>query len=375
MVVESIGVYIFIIVVLFVVALWGWHKWNETKKRRSSEYFYSGLLKLIHGDRRGALVDLKHAAQESSENVTSYILIGDILREEKKPAKALQVHKSIAIRSDVKENEKADAYKSLILDQIALGMHKDALQTAKKLLSIRKDDWAVNIYLEELEANGNWEEAINFLSRLPKTEKRDSLLSFYEVELGKKFVSEGENRKGRIHFKEAIKLNKDCYPAYIEIGKAYVKDERTDDAIAWWTNFSAQFPDKIYLVIEPLEKAFYDRGKFQQVVNFYETLINEGKSSREIFFALSNIYVKMGDYPSAISSLERLDEKDKETKIRLMYLYFQNQQFDKIEGLLKEIYDETISAKRKFICGNCGYESELPLWRCPRCNEWNSFNI
>ncbi|MCD6097687.1 tetratricopeptide repeat protein [bacterium] len=375
MVVESIGVYIFIIVVLFAIALWGWHKWSETKKRRSSEYFYSGLLKLIRGDRRGALVDLKHAAQESSDNITSYILIGDILREEKKPAKALQVHKSITIRSDIKESEKADAYKSLILDQIALGMHKDALQTAKKLLSVRKDDWAVNIYLEELEANENWEEGINFLSKLPKTERRDKLLSFYEVELGKKFVSEGENRKGRIHFKEAIKLNKECYPAYIEIGEAYVKDERIDDAIAWWTNFSAQFPDKAYLVIEPLEKAFYDRGKFQQVVNFYETLINEGKSSREIFFALSNIYVKMGDYASAISTLERLDAKNREDKIQLMYLYFQNQQFDKIEGLIKEIYEETISAKRKFICKSCGYESERPLWRCPGCNEWDSFNI
>lgn len=44
---------------------------------------------------------------------------------------------------------------------------------------------------------------------------------------------------------------------------------------------------------------------------------------------------------------------------------------DFLDGLLERFPP----AKREFVCLRCGHKSSEPLWRCPSCREWSSFNV
>ena len=98
----------------------------------------------------------------------------------------------------------------------------------------------------------------------------------------------------------------------------------------------------------------------------------------DILFTLSDIRVRKGDIDSAIDLCESVLEKAPDSmnaKMRLVKLYDRKDEKDKALKTALDLADQSADSVRAFICSKCNYHSQIPLWRCPGCNSWKSFNI
>jgi len=50
-------------------------------------------------------------------------------------------------------------------------------------------------------------------------------------------------------------------------------------------------------------------------------------------------------------------------------------EIDKAKEMVETLFEILPAKVEDFVCEKCGYKSPEPLWRCPGCEEWNSFNI
>ena len=73
----------------------------------------------------------------------------------------------------------------------------------------------------------------------------------YKIEAGLKCVDEEKERDGRLKFREAIKLDKLCPPAYLYLSDSYIRENRYDDALTELKRFITQVPVLIAIVGKP----------------------------------------------------------------------------------------------------------------------------
>lgn len=74
----------------------------------------------------------------------------------------------------------------------------------------------------------------------------------------------------------------------------------------------------------PFEKgnALYQQGKYNEAINFYQGILNDGKESAEVYFNLGNCYYKLNKVAPAIYNFEmakKLDPDDKEIENNLEF--------------------------------------------------------
>jgi lipopolysaccharide biosynthesis regulator YciM len=59
----------------------------------------------------------------------------------------------------------------------------------------------------------------------------------------------------------------------------------------------------------------------------------------------------------------------------LARLYLQENRREESMEILERLTEKLPPDAEQFTCRRCGHKSTEPLWRCPSCKSWNSFNI
>jgi len=62
-------------------------------------------------------------------------------------------------------------------------------------------------------------------------------------------------------------------------------------------------------------------------------------------------------------------------QLSLLRIYQDKGQTYKTKHIIDGLLDICPSPLNNFICRKCGHNSTEPLWRCPQCKSWNSYNI
>src|SRR5438128_684057 len=82
---------------------------------------------LFRGDNEEALLAFAETVRIDTDNVDAYIHIGNLLRERGEPARAINVHRELTVRSGLTTAQERTVRESLVLDLIALGRADQAV--------------------------------------------------------------------------------------------------------------------------------------------------------------------------------------------------------------------------------------------------------
>ncbi|GEM_PF-2149689 len=375
MISDSLGFILLIFALSALLAIW-FSKNRTNSANRNKTRFADGLRAIVVGDRMRAMRILRETAIEDTSNAEAFILLGDLVREEIGPRKALQIHHSVADRKTLTPAESFRVSKSLALDYSKIGDHEMAADILARALKSNQDNWTKELLIEEYEKLGRWPEAFDLLSSFKNAAlQHKGQLALYKVMMGNSAAENEKYHNARILFKDAIRIDEECPSAYLRIGDAYYAEGRIADAIEWWKKFCAKFPKIAWTSFERLERAAYDLSDFGSMITFYSKFISANTEDFRAREALSDLFVRMGRLDDAITTLQGEFEAPIELEIKLLALI---QKRDNIAGEIGELIGTIClraCGKYKYTCSSCGTKINDPMWYCFECGAWNSFGI
>jgi len=376
----SVEVIIVAIAAVLIVGLviFGLIRFRRSRRRSSAEHYIQALRELIRGDQEGALHHLKMVVMGDTGNIDAYLRLGDILRERKEVNKALQIHRQLTVRGDLSAADRKELLKSLTLDYLHIGRSDRAISTMEELLSLdRKNLWALEHLVQLHEQEGQWEQALSVRERIFRIagQKDDGLLALYEVQQGDQLVSGKHYHKARLKYKDAIRRDSRCTAAYLGLGDAYQKEGRLGEAVESWKQLFKAVPQQAYLAFKRLEKTLFEQGKFGEMARLYRDLLDHDSDNTRALIALAKIQEKKGDLQEALETCRRalqVQPDDLAARQLMVTIYQQMGNHDKIAGLLQEM---ALHSPQEYVCQHCGHQSRQPLWHCPQCQQWRTFDL
>ncbi len=377
--VPGFEIWIFFFAVLAIGGVFLYSLRLKQKQPQSNAYF-EALEFIAEGQEAKAIQKLKEAVRQDSENVQAYKILGDLLRKRGMVKHAIRIHKDLTLRGTLTPEQYKDVYYSLLLDYRQAGENSKAIELARKLLAMDKGDTqqiAVT-FLDLLEKEGLWKEALEISQKFfRKSEEHRKRRALYQVFEALKLQEQDKGKDARIQLKEALKTDPDCAAAYYYIGMSYVVEDRLEDAINTWTKLCYNIPSRAYIVFPELEKACFETGAFVEVESIYSRMLERDPKNLEAGLALAEIYLKKGEYDSAMEILKRLEEEigeDPRLEAFTTRLLFTRGQYKAAAQKAVRFLERQFHWEQKsYTCNQCGYNSSEPLWLCPQCRSINSF--
>jgi lipopolysaccharide biosynthesis regulator YciM len=372
---------IFAFVIIFTVMAFLWSRAKGKKRKVSPELYIDALKALLAGEERSAFQKLRQVARDDPDNVDAYLRLGDLFRKNERYDKALQIHRELTLRPLLSHLEKKEVLRSLAQDYSTSGNHDKAISVLEELLKTsEKDEKVAFRLLSEYEETGRWEEAFELRKKTSdgRGDETKRILALYKVLWGKDRAEKGELHKARVAYKEALKYDEKCVPAYIYLGEAYHRDQRLKDAVQHWTKLLEMAPRAGYLVFDELEKTLFELGEYGEISEIYERILSRDPKDTVALFSLARIYEKKGMVEAAIEKYKQIIDADSgllSARLSLAKLYQQEGRKEESAGLLDGLIETLPPAEKKFTCQQCGHTTRQPLWRCPSCKSWDSFDL
>ncbi|TMQ51021.1 MAG: tetratricopeptide repeat protein [Candidatus Eisenbacteria bacterium] len=364
-----------------LLALVGWAAWTlsggfTTDRRGPETPFRRGLDALLRGENEEALLAFAETVRIDTDNVDAYIHIGNLLRERGEPARAINVHRELTVRSGLTTAQERTVRESLVLDLIALGRADQAVEEAEDLRELdRKNPNALQVLLRAHEAAGNWERAYEVRSEMARLngERGNGSLAKYRSAAGESFLRAGKTREAERQFKSALRLDKNHPAALLRLGDICYRRDHRDRAIVFWKWLARMHPGLAHLVLDRLETAYFERGRFSEIPQAYEELLSRNPRDARILIALARMYEKKGDLPEAAATLSRalkIDSDSVEARLLLVNVHRRlgdlSSALDEVEALLR-----AVPKTERFACASCGATSDEFWTRCPECHAFS----
>jgi len=353
---------------------------RQTVTRGSNHSSYARALNcLVEGDEDAAMRLLKDAIREDTDNVDAYIRLGDLLRKMGEVEQALRIHRGLTVRSIADQAMLESLYKSLAEDYVACGKYGDAVQCAQKIRAMNKHSvFPLRLMARVYEIQREWDKAYEMQEELARLEGKRGrpFLALYKSQIGYDLMKRGKPKEAKRYFKDALRLDSECIPALLYLGDIYFEEKNLRRAISLWELVASRFPKVAYIVFERLEKAYFERGNLGDIVTVYEAVLKESPKNVKTLVELACLHQKKGNMKEAIGVLREALSYDPSSVLArqhlIAFLYDTGETRQAMEEMKKFL--EIIGPRAEgFACSKCGYHSADVLWRCPKCQSWETF--
>lgn len=365
-----------------VLALVGWAAWTLsggfTVDRRGPDTPYrAGLDALLRGDRDEALLAFTETVHIDTDNVDAYIHLGNLLREGGETGRALRIHRELTVRAGQSPAQQRAVREGLVLDLIALDRPEEAVEEAEELYEMdRKNGRALRILLRAHEAARDWERAFEVRSELARVdgERVNGELANYRSAIGEGYLRTGKVREAEKHLRGALRNERNHPAALLRLGDIYYDRGRPERAVVLWKGLALTHPERANLVLERLETAYFERGRFSEMAQAYEEMLARNPRDARIMVALARMHIKKGDLLEASRALgDALEIEPESLPARLLLVNVHRRRgdlsraLDEMETLLKRF-----ERAERFTCAACGAASDEYWTRCPACSAWST---
>ncbi len=340
--VEYVLVFLILLVASFAFYL-AYDRLLRKPAKPAGELYLEALRNLLDGEEIKAFGKLRQVVSEDYGNIDAYVRLGQILRDNNKPDRALQVHKDLTLRTGLSPDQKSRILHQLAEDYIALEDRDMAEAALKELISLDSDDRWTHIQLLKMqEAAQKWDDAFDTAAHILKIEndKSKKPLAYYKYQQGQQLFKQREFHKARILFKEAIGLNPQYVPAYLAIGDSYRLEERYEDAVSFWKKLIEAVPQKGHLVIDRLKRTLFDLGRYGELADTCRSILEHDSRNLEARLTLAEFHEKKGDIEVAEEMLNQaIDDSPENLRglVQLLRILLDKNDRKRIEELFREI--------------------------------------
>lgn len=365
---------------LILIAVIVWIVLGKRVVKESGPGLYvEALNAMLEGRDEEAVDKLKQIVKTDTENIMAYIYLGDMLRKQGSAVRASKVHRNLLVRNNLNTHQLNMIMHRLILDYKEAGMPDKAAEVAERIIRNNKHDYhAKELLLSLYEEKKDWDKAFfhrQNLNRWMKKKDQD-ILALYKVMAGIEQITDSREREGRIRFREAIKLDRSCVPAYLHWSDSYRRTGRNEDALRVLKDFIHQNPEWAHLAFDRLKILLYNLGRYGEIEHLYASVIRKKPKRPDVYLVLIDLYLKEGRFDQALDLVQKtIDQYPDNGLCRLMLVKVYRRMNKDGEALAEaaSLLEKTFKKNDLLVCSNCGYETSDPMWWCPGCHHWKTF--
>jgi lipopolysaccharide biosynthesis regulator YciM len=366
-----------LLVVLTVVGLpWYLGRRRESQTWDPTTAYLDAIDALIRGNRNGAVESLRKIAREETDNVVAYLRLGDLVRAMGHPEKALRIHSSLAARPLDSPELHARVQESVLEDLLGQGAWDEVIARGERMRSAnRKSAVALAALARAFEAKEDWEKAFHIVDEWDRLRPGEAQPRPHQlrVHAAKRHLEAGRHREARKLLEEAIKMGDQSSQARVLLGDVLAGEGEHEKAVEAWLEFARTNPERAGRVFERLERSYYEMGRFGDLLQVYEGLIQAAPDSAAAQVALADMQKRRGRPEEAIHLLESLLAHNSVHPSARELLIRCQMQAGRTSDALEQL--DVLLQKLPFppedpVCVRCGYTGADVEPKCPRCGQW-----
>lgn len=358
-------------------------RWVDRRKIRQSPHFILGLNHLVSGQVDLAIEDLEKAARLDPGALELRLVLGNLYREKGQVGRAIHEHQSLLQRPRLSKLEHANIQLCLGLDYRRGGFVDRAAAAFAEVLKLDPNSEAALANLEKLQEDQHqWQEAYVTRQRLaqlagpPDQPKSQSILAFLENEIGLQALKEGRLDDAARRFEAAIEADGTIVTAFIHLGEVRMRQGDVLAAVSTWERAIDVAPDRAYLALDRLERAYKEMQAPGRFAELCRKLIAASPREWRARLALARHLGEQGRPHDALELLlEGLEHNPHALAIH-QAIWNTLSVMDLPRPLVAryiEVTRQSVFYLDPHVCIRCRYRSTELLWQCPHCHEWNTF--
>jgi len=343
----------------------------------ASPHYLQGLHYLAAGQLELAISELTKVTREDPSALEVQLVLGNLLRESGQVERAIQVHQTLLGRDDLARAERTHAVACLGLDYRAAGFLDRAARTFHEVLQADPRNLHALGGVQRLhEEQREWREAYEIRTRLSRMRKSDDslVLGHLQAKLGEEAREAGLREVAERAFRTALSLDRRVFPAHTGLA-ALLAAEDPARAASQLEEAIELVPERAYLALEPLARAYAACGEPSRFVALCERLIQRDPRDWRARLALARHLRDQGRAEEAYGLLLRAVEANPQVLIIHLEAWRtlgrMGVRGDSIERYIATA-EHAVFYRDPHICTACRYRADDMLWRCPHCHEWNT---
>ena len=363
--------------------IWSGRFWaNPSERRRSgpaSIHYILGLDFLASRQIDRAVSELTLAARENTEAIEIYLILGNLLREKGQIERAIQIHQSILHRPSISASERAHALLCLGMDFRKAGFRNRAMDTFRKVVELEPSNaYALRNLIKIHEEEHDWEQALSMEEKLSRaTGNSDSTLrAFLYDQIGQAAWQAEAKALAARRFEDAIRAEPRLPPPYLHYGDMLEEQGQLEQAEARWLSLATEHPRFAYLVFDRLERVREKLNRSGNMEELFQHVIDRDDKDSHAHLALARMRGAVGKHDKAFEL--RLRAVHANPHALAVHLEVWNsiaegsERSDWISRYLEEV-SRSAYFLDPYVCIKCNYRANGILWRCPHCQEWDTF--
>jgi lipopolysaccharide biosynthesis regulator YciM len=349
-----------------------------TESRSVPRTYFKGLNFLLNEQPDKAIEAFIEVVKVDPETVDLHFALGSLFRRRGETERAIRMHRNLLERSDLAAEQRRQAQFELGQDYLKAGLLDRAEETFAKLRDGPQRLDALKHLLDIFQQEKEWEKAIEAARGLEKEtgQSWQKEIAEFRCEIAAVEATHSRPDAAREHLEEALKENRKCVRASIQLGDLAAAGRRHDEAIEHWKRVETQNPAFLALVAHRLLKSFQALGQTASGLTLLRGYLAAYPSLDLLDVAFQSTLDAEG--ADAAYRLVRDELRRNPTLLgldKLLEAQLLTASADRRHDLelVRSLVQGQTRRLARYRCENCGFRARQFYWQCPACMAWETY--
>ena len=349
-----------------------------TESRSVPRTYFKGLNFLLNEQPDKAIEAFIEVVKVDPETVDLHFALGSLFRRRGETERAIRMHRNLLERSDLAAEQRRQAQFELGQDYLKAGLLDRAEETFAKLRDGPQRLDALKHLLDIFQQEKEWEKAIEAARGLEKEtgQSWQKEIAEFRCEMAAVEATHSRPDAARELLEGALKENRKCVRASIQLGDLAAASGRHDDAIEHWKRVETQNPAFLALVAHRLLKSFQTLGQTASGLTLLRGYLAAYPSLDLLDVAFQSTLDAEG--ADAAYQLVRDELRRNPTLLgldKLLEAQMLTASADRRHDLelVRSLVQGQTRRLARYRCENCGFRARQFYWQCPACMAWETY--
>ncbi len=340
--------------------------------------YFRGLNFLLREQHDKAVESFVDVSRRDPHALDLQLALGSLFRRQGRVGEATGIHQSLVDRHDLPKEKRELALFELAQDFHSAGLFDRAENVYEQLTGSAYEAEAVTKLASVLEQEKAWQKAIAARERIQRLsgEPQGRFIAQYHCELADLALAADDQRQVQSQLAGALESNRNSARVPLIAFRAAMKVDDPPAALAALQELQRTRPELTVLITDDIVSLFEKLGKPQEAVEQLAAAQSEVSTTLGLS-RLVDASMKIEGRDQALSRLTRALRSQPSAREVARLLELESDKHDAdAAGTMKDLAQLLRNATEKtpgFHCGHCGFRAPRHYWKCPGCNEWESF--
>ena len=340
--------------------------------------YFRGLNFLLREQHDKAVESFVDVSRRDPHALDLQLALGSLFRRQGRIGEATGIHQSLVDRHDLPKEKRELAQFELAQDFHAAGLFDRAETVYEQLTGSAYEAEAVTRLASVLEQEKSWQKAIFARERIQRLsgEPQGRYIAQYHCELAEVALNTGNQSDVSVQLASALESNRNNSRAHLIEFRAAIKRDDTTAAERALVELQRTRPELLVLIADDVVALYEKLGKPAAAVEQLAVAQNEIPSTLGLS-RLIDASLKIEGRDRALDRLKRELTRQPSAREAARLLELESSKYDAAAAqTMNDVAQLLHRATDKipgFHCGHCGFRAPRYYWKCPGCNEWESF--